>query len=187
MNRATRADVWLPMRPTLVSAAILVWLLAAAPATADCDLAGPIEQELPNAPVAFVGTVAELDGPIATFSVSEVWAGEVAEVVTVRGLFDDVGRPDGGAGAGFSEDDRQWTQGETYLVLPYIDGGVLRDNQCTPTTEWRPELEQLRPDDARILGGRAPTRGEGAPIALILVALVAVLVAGASVLAFRRR
>jgi len=70
---------------------------------------------------------------------------------------------------------------------PNIDDGVLRDNQCTATTEWRPELEQLRPDDARILGSPAPTEGEGVPIALILVALVAVLVAGASVLAFRRR
>ena len=48
-------------------------------------------------PSAFIGTVTALDGRIATSMVSEVWAGEVAEVVTERGLVDGVGRPDGAA------------------------------------------------------------------------------------------
>jgi hypothetical protein len=176
----------MPIHRTLAVAATLVWLTAAGPVAADCDLAGPIEEAMPDAPVAFVGTVVELDGPIATFTVSEVWKGEVAEVVTVRGLFDGVGRPDGGLGAGFSEDDRQWTEGETYLVVPWIDGGVLRDSQCTATTEWRPELEVLRPEGARIVTNEA-ARGGTVPLELVLVAVVLAVVAGGSAVAFRRR
>jgi hypothetical protein len=166
-------------RRTLVAAAAtLLWLTAAGPAAADCEPAGPIEEALPAAPVAFVGTVAALDGPIATFAVSEVWAGEVADVVTVRGLSD-------AAAAGFTEDDRQWSHGELYLVVPWVDGGALRDSICTATTKWRPELEDLRPADARIVSIQGT--GDAAPsVALILVA-TAVVIAGASVLAFRRR
>jgi hypothetical protein len=73
----------MPIHRTLAVAATLVWLTAADPVAADCDLAGPIEEALPDAPVAFVGTVVELDGPIATFTVSDVWTGKVAEVVAV--------------------------------------------------------------------------------------------------------
>ena len=176
------------MRRTIAAAATLTWLIAAGPASADCDPAGPIEEALPAAPIAFVGTVAALDGPIATFSVSEVWAGAVAEVVTVRGLSNGAdGR--GGMGAGFSEDDRLWVSGETYLVLPIVDRGALRDHICTATTEWRPELEQLRPDDARIITVGPPIDGatQEPPVALIAVAVLFAMVAGASVLAFRRR
>ena len=186
MNRAARTGVWLAMRHTLLAFTILLWLAGATTAAADCEPAGPIDEALPDAPIAFVGTVTAVDGPIATFAVGEVWAGAVAEVVTVRGLNDGLEAPDGN-GAAFSEDDRHWSNRTTYLVVPFVDNGVLRDNQCTATTEWRPELEELRPADARILAGGESTVEYGPPAALLLIAAVALLVLAASVLAFRRR
>jgi hypothetical protein len=163
----------------------LAWLVGAAPVAADCQPAGPIEDALAAAPIAFVGTAASVDGPVATFAVREVWAGEVPDTVEVRGLADDAG-VDVGFGAGFSEDDRQWSAGETYLVIPFVDGAVLRDSICTATTEWSPELEALRPADARIVAAEE-AGGAAVPTELILVGTVVLLVAGASVLAFRRR
>ena len=163
----------------------VIWLVAAAPVAADCQPAGPIQEALPTAPIAFVGTAAAVEGPVATFAVREVWAGEVPDRVEVQGLADEAG-VDAGFGAGFSEDDRQWTQGETYLVVPFLDGAVLRDSICTSTTEWGPELEALRPADARIVAAEE-AGGAAVPAELILVGAVVLVVAGASVVAFRRR
>jgi hypothetical protein len=36
--------------------------------------------------------------------------------------------------------------GVRYLVVPIVDGNVLRDSICSATTEWRPELAALRPN-----------------------------------------
>ena len=163
----------------------LMWLVAAGPVAADCQPAGPVQEALPTAPIAFVGTAASVEGPVATFAVREVWAGEVPDTVKVRGLADDVG-VDAGFGAGFSEDDRQWAEGETYLVVPIVDGAVLRDSICSATTEWSAELEALRPANARIVGGEEEG-GPRLPTELILVGAVVLVVSGASVLAFRRR
>ena len=163
----------------------VIWLVAAAPVAADCEPAGPAQEALPTAPIAFIGTAASVEGPVATFAVREVWAGEVPDTVEVRGLADEVG-VDVGFGAGSSEDDRQWTPGETYLVVPFLDGAVLRDSICTATTEWNPELEALRPADARIVTAEE-TAGPPMPTELILVGAVVLFLAGASVLAFRRR
>ena len=172
---------------TLISIVLmLAWLATAAVVAADCEPAGPLDQVLPAAQVAFVGTVVATQGPVASFAVREVWAGEIGASVEVRGLSDDVAGPDAGFGAGFTEDDRQWTEGATYLVVPFIDGDVLRDHICTATTEWSPELDDLRPADARTL---APAEGApaGVPMPVLLIGAMLVVVAGASVLAFRRR
>jgi hypothetical protein len=163
----------------------MTWLAGAAPVGADCQPAGPVQEALPAAPIAFVGVAASVEGPVATFAVREVWAGEVPDMVEVRGLADDVG-VDVGFGAGFSEDDRQWWPGDTYLVVPIVDGAVLRDSICTATTEWSPELEALRPANARIVGGEEPN-GARLPTEVILIGAVLLVVTGASVLAFRRR
>lgn len=163
-------------------AATIVWLLLPAAGRADCDPAGPLARTLPKADVAFVGSVTVTDGSVAQFAVAEVWAGDVPGVVEVRGLTD---RLPGQRGP-IVEDDRLWIVGETYLVVPILDRGVLRDSICTATTEWNADLEPLRPADARIL----TTPDEAAisvPPALILAGAVVVLIAGASVLAFRRR
>jgi hypothetical protein len=187
-----------PMRPSALVAATLIargalvglaaaaWLLAPSSALADCEPAGPIEQVLAAAPVAFVGTVVATEGPVATFAVTEVWAGEIGESIEVRGVSDEVGGPDAGSGAGFAEDDRHWTEGATYLVVPFVDGAVLRDHICTATTEWRADLEEVRPADARTVTAtdEAPT---GVPLPVVLVAAMLVAIAGASFLAFRRR
>ena len=172
---------------TLVSPALmLAWLALAVPAIADCERPGPLDVMLPDAQVAFVGTVVEVDGPAAIFAVREVWAGAVADTIEVRGLSDQVGGPDAGFGAGFSEDDRHWTEGMTYLVIPWVDGGVLRDSICTATTEWQAEFEDLRPANARIVAAsEEPPATVPAPI-LIVGAGVLILTL-ASVLAFRRR
>ena len=168
------------------AAAIAVVLgLIAGPVAADCQPTGPIQEALPTAPIAFVGTAASVEGPVATFAVLEVWAGEVPDTVEVRGLADDVG-VDVGFGAGFSEDDRQWAEGETYLVVPFLDGAILRDSICTATTEWSAELEPLRPANARIASAEE-AGGAGVPTELILVGAVVLVVAGASAVAFRRR
>jgi hypothetical protein len=179
MNRTRRL-------PPIAIVTLTALLLSSGPALADCQPAAPIEQVLPKADVAFVGTVTTLEGPVATFAVREVWAGEVADTVVVRDLFDDLGGVDAGFGAGFSEDDRQWTAGETYLVVPWVDGDTLRDNICTATTEWSAELEALRPGNARILTGPGD-EGVSIPPALILAGAVLGLIAAVSVLAFRRR
>ena len=167
----------MPVRGSLqIAFAALVAVLAATPAAADCDLAS-FEEQLATAPVAFVGAVTALSGPVATFGVLEVWSGDVPDRVEVRGLTD---LPETMVG----EDDRQWQAGTTYLVFPIVDGDVLRDSICTATSEWTPELEQFRPADARIVAGDG---SEPAPIGLIAVGVVILAVAGASAFAFRRQ
>jgi hypothetical protein len=173
---------FLPASAALVALAIA--LLPPAPARADCEPAGPIEEALAVAPVAFVGTVTALDGPAARFAVAEVWAGSVGATVEVRGLGD--GGPDTGFGAAFMEDDRRWSMGTTYLVVPFVDGTVLRDHLCTATTEWRDELAALRPPGATTPTPEALSPGTGIPAALAVLAAAAA-VGAIGWLAFRRR
>jgi hypothetical protein len=174
----------MPIRILIPSALMLAWLALAVPVLADCEPAGPIDRALSEAQVAFVGTVVAVDGPVATFTVQEVWAGEVDDTVDVRGSFDELGGPNAGFGAGFSEDDRQWTLGITYLVLPWVADGVLRDHICTATTEWTSELASLRPAGVRVATPPEPSAGVPTPILVLLVTVA--VVAAASVLAFRR-
>jgi hypothetical protein len=163
--------------PTL--AAPLASLLLAAPVAADCEPAGPLADVLPTAPVAFVATVTAVEGSLATFAVADVWAGNVDAQAQVHGL------AGGGEGlpAPLVEDDRTWTVGREYLVLPDVHGGLLVDHICTATTEWDPALAELRPADARIVAAPQPA---GIPVAVPLVAAVVLFVLVASVVAFRR-
>jgi hypothetical protein len=80
--------------------------------------------------------------------------------------------------------DRHWTDGATYLVVPWVDGAVLRDSICTATTEWSDDLAALRPADARILEGQGTA---GQPTWLLLIVIASAVLASGSVLAFRRR
>jgi hypothetical protein len=69
--------------------------------------------------------------------------------------------------------------GQRYLVLPVRFEGALLDNICTATTEWRPELAELRP-------AGVPRADVGQPGA-VLIALAAFAVLGVvGALAFRR-
>ena len=175
----------MPIRRLIIVTIAISWLGLAPPAAADCEPAGPVAEALRTAPVAFVGTVVATEGLAARFAVAEVWAGEVGPEVEVRGLSDD-GGVDSGFGAGFTEDDRHWTDGATYLVVPWVEGSVLRDSICTATTEWSDELAGLRPTDARMLDDQAHVSA-GPPPWLLALALAGILLATGSVLAFRRR
>lgn len=126
----------------LVAAGFAIACLAIPGAVvADCQPAGPLAVALAEAPVAFVGRVVETrgdGGQIAMIEVEERWtgAGGLANIVEVRGLGDDL-QP--------SEDDRHWVLGGRYLVVPIVDGNVLRDSICSATTAWSDALGALRP------------------------------------------
>lgn len=150
------------------------WLALATPVAADCDMTRSVDDALADGSVVFVGDVASLDGSDATFAVREVWSGDVGPAVTVHG-FSDEGQ--------FGEDDRTWTLGATYLVVPHLDRGVLRDNICTPSTSWDASLMELRPADARVVAQAAPPAG---PPLVVVGMLIAALI-GISWFAFRRR
>jgi len=171
-----------PIRRLAATAFLAIAAVASgvAPAAADCQMAGPIDDELAAAEVAFVGTVTDVIQSMARFEVHEVWAGPVGDAVEVHGLT---------SGVEFSEDDRHWEAGATYLVIPYVEGAVLRDSICSATTEWREELGALRPPDAAIVGAGGSTESESDPVPLALIAVLAAVigVAGVSLLAFRRR
>ena len=171
-----------PMRRHSATALLAIATLAVGvtPAAADCQMAGPIEDELAAAEVAFVGTATEVIGSMARFEVHEVWAGSVGNAVEVHGLT---------SGVEFSEDDRHWQPGTRYLVVPYVEGQVLRDSICSATVEWDDELGDLRPPDAIIAGSEAGAEPEGGAVPLALIAVLGAVigVAGVSLLAFRRR
>lgn len=163
---------------TLLAAGLgLAGLAFPAVARADCQPASSVEEALSAAEVAFVGTVvAAADaGPRAAFSVEEVWVGQLAATVDVRGMGD----------AGLLEDDRQWTLGVRYLVIPYVEAGVLRDNICSATVEWREELAALRPPTAHPPGEQDATTD--VPFQLLLVGGAVALFGAISIVAFRRR
>lgn len=172
------------MRVPLVILGLGAWLLAASPVAADCEPAGPAALALPDAEVAFVGTVISVTGATATFEVSEVWAGDdLPPRIEVHGLSAGGGR--GGDGPAIAEDDRQWVSGAAYLVLPSVDGGVLRDHICTATSEWTDELAALRPADARMITS-TPVAGVSVPTPMLVVALAVLGIGAVSYLAFRR-
>jgi hypothetical protein len=104
------------------------------------------------------------DGRNARFQVEDVWVGHLRETVTVYGLSSEQ----------VSEDDRAWQVGARYLVLPIVDGDVLRDSICSATTEWSPELVALRP-----VGAPSSDTGVAVPLLPILAvaAFVVVLLA----------
>jgi len=149
----------------------------AASVRADCQPASSVEEALASTRIAFVGTVVAVpEGtPGASVRVEEAWIGVVPATVDVRGMGD----------AGFMEDDRYWTLGARYLVIPHPEGGVLRDDVCTATTLWRDELAALRPAGAGgPAGGPGASGVPGALVAVIAAAAVLTIVAG---FAFRRR
>jgi len=128
------------IRNLATTIAILAWLALPAPAFADCQLAGPLPQEIAKAPLVFVGTVVATGNgqgaPPATLRVEEVWVGDVPDQLVIQGLSDDQSPV---------EDDRLWQVGDSYLVLPIIDGNAVRDHICTATRPWDDELAALRP------------------------------------------
>lgn len=160
-----------PIAVGLVAAALLV--VPAAGAAASCALdERPLEEQVAEAPIAFVGRVVDVrHDTTARFEVAEVWQGDVPAQVTVLGGPDEAGVA--------TSVDRSWEVGTSYLVVPYVEGGELHDNSCTPTRPWSDDLADVRPADVRAPTPADPA-GSGAPGPWVL-ALVGVLLVGAVV------
>ena len=129
-----------------------------------------------SAPAVFVGTVAAVEnhGTWAIVDVIEVWKGVVDDRVEVRAGPKD---PPGPISVATSVD-RSYREGKTYLFLPYAgSGGRFKDNACTATSVYRPELERLRPAS---LAGPSPSPSpssdtgppsEGGPSMFVMVVM----------------
>jgi hypothetical protein len=161
LDRAVRVAVRLAAATCLTVVALVTPL----PVRADCQPAAPLEVALAEAPVAFVGTVVGMGAASgARIEVAEVWIGSVPGIVEVRGMADGVRL----------EDDRIWVMGERYLVVPRVQGGVLRDDLCTATTVWRDELASLRPGGVPPQGGEPSSLPQGVILAAALLTLVGI-------------
>lgn len=152
------------------------------PARASCAGVPPTKRAVREARTAFVGTVTETTngGRWATVEVSEVWKGDAAPVVEVRGGPED---PPGPTNV-VSSIDRHFREGKTYLFVPGAGSEtVFRDDNCSATTGYAKRLDRFRPrafplDDVRT--GIADDGAAGFPVwaagALAAAALAGLLV-----------
>ncbi len=171
---------------TLSALVLAILVLSGSPAGASCGPLVSIEEAIQDAPFVFVGTVVGLehDGRLASFSVEEVWRGEVNSRVVVSGG----PTPSDLEGLGFGESmvtsvDRHFEQGVKYLVVAYsVEDGVYMDNACSATEAFGPSAEDLRPVTAH-----PPIDvGTDSDVVVARIALALVAVTAASGLAFHR-
>lgn len=162
-------------------------------ARASCGSPLPYEEAFAATPIVFVGTVTAVSNGRrwARVAVDEVWKGpELPAVVEVRAGPKD---PPGGGGVGTSVD-RYYRVRRRYVFFPYRGASpVFRDDACSRTTVFRPELERLRPaslsetpaptetadvardahdDSSRLSGFRLFMAGLMATLLLLLVAWI---------------
>ena len=115
-------------------------------ALASCGPAPRYNKAIHQAPAVFVGEVVQLSNARrwATVDVTEGWKGglQPGDRVEVR-----AGPKDPGPALdSVTTVDRYYRAGRTYLFVPYRrHGSVFRDNACTRTTLYRPELQRFRP------------------------------------------
>lgn len=141
---------------------LLAFVARAAPAIASCAPAPPIRSAVRDAEAAFVGTVVELENlrRWATVEVGEVWKGDVAPLVEVRGGPAD---PKGETTVVTSVD-RHFREGVPYLFVPFRGNGeVFRDNACTVTSRYRPEMARFRPTPAAVPSASADVEPDPQP------------------------
>lgn len=150
----------------------LVALVAAAPAgaaTTACPESGDIALAVERAPLAFVGTVKELDpkGGVLLVSVEEIWIGpELEPSVTVANFGDNGGAPIEIA--------------NRYLFIPDPMGDLMSVNWCLPPVPMSSEIEALRPAEVTTPSSR--DEGETAePIDLAPFALSAFVIGAIAV------
>lgn len=169
---------------------VVVFGASVVPVHASCAPPMPIPRAIEISPAVFVGTVAELENADrwAIVDVIEVWSGTVDDRVEVRGGPKD---PPGPLSSATSVD-RSYKLGETYLfVVERGSGSTFRDNICTSTTPYKPELDRFRPASAEDTEGAEGDRspGPGQPVDLEPVSdgsgpwLVAGVAAGVIVIA----
>lgn len=158
-----------------VVAAVSFLLLPTVPALSSCIRDDrPLSLKIAEAEIVFVGTVLAVGdaGRTARFQVEEIWRGtELGEQVVVHG---------GPDSQSFSSVDRHWEPGARYLLFPRGDDGRLRDDECSPTIPWEPQLASFRPPDAspsETESGRTPTRAQSTEWVFVGSALL-VLVLG---------
>lgn len=153
--------------------------LGAGSAAASCA-ADPrsLDEQLAEAPVAFVGTVADVrHETTASFRVDEVWKGDVPAQVTVFGGPDEPGTA--------TSVDRYWQAGATYLVVPQVTDGELHDNSCSPTREWSEDLAAGRPATAHAPQPAPEPEGRSDGVLIGVAGLVLVLGLGVTVVVLR--
>lgn len=168
-------------------APMLVLAVLGGPAAASCAAPPPLPEAIDDARTVFVGTVTDTsnDDRWATVAVSDVWKGDVAGVVEVRGGPADPPGPMEAA----SSVDRAFRDGATYLFVPSGgDGEVFHDDACSSTTRYGERFDHLRPDDAATPGpfDAAPRRAARTSVPLWW-GVAAIAGAAAVVLLLRRR
>lgn len=182
------------MRWLIAVSVVMVSVLAAAPASASCAEPIPVGQALEEARTVFVGTVTDVDyaGRVATFSIEEVWKGEVGGTAVVAGgpTLSELEQAHAQGGDVATSVDRTYEIGGRYLVVSYrSDGAVLLDNACSATQPFGADLESFRPDSAHAPAGSEPVAvTETAPGILawtVLGALTLALAGGAVLIVWR--
>ena len=175
MTTARAANTGRALRLTFAGSLVLAALLAAWPGAVLADCAEPpdIKQAVATADIVFVGTVTDVtnNGRWAQVTVGAVWRGpDQPATLLIRG------GPEGNTATSV---DRSFEAGVTYLFVPYVDPETktLADNSCTSTTQWRQELDDLRPSDARPPTGSTPAAA-GFDLSPLLPVAVALIVFG---------
>lgn len=164
---------------------VFVGLLAvdAPPAHASCAALPPLPQALAEADVVFVGTVIETTNEQrwATVEVEEVWKGEdIPSTAEVRGGPKD---PPGPMNV-VSSVDTSYREGARYLFVPFNSTNPYRDNACTPTRRFTPEVQRLRPSHVAVLtpgddrDGAPPAPGSKWPWIPVTAAALVLIAAG---------
>lgn len=181
-------------RAAALFAGIALALVWSQPASALCAEPPSLGRAIAETSVVFAGTVTDTssEGRWATVAVSDVWKGDVAAEVEVRGGPED---PPGPISASSSVE-RTYRRGETYLFLPYAGSGeVFSDNACSGTTVYRDGLARLRPPGAHAppeapeepSSPRTPADPDGGEAVSWWVPAVAAAAVAGSALAWRRR
>jgi hypothetical protein len=150
-------------RPATFLLALFVIAAMASPASASCAPQQPLRDELGDAKVAFVGTVISTTNhdKTALVSVEQIWLGRsLPETVEVQGGPENEQL--------VTSNDRSFDEGERYLFVPSNAIPPFRDNACTATQPFTPEVARLTPE-----GAIDPTR----PGSVVWIVVVAALVA----------
>ncbi len=163
--------------------ALAAMILASSPAAASCAALPALDEHLALADAVFVGTVIGLNNAdrTALVSVEEIWHGPTLDgTVTVHGGPDDPST--------FTSVDRTYVDGGRYLFAVTSVEGSLRDDGCSATREWTPDLADLRPSEfSRPAATNQHDEPGPLPLTAIIVGSAVLVIAAASLLAFRTR